>query len=105
MMSSLNASGRARVLAGAVHVFSVLAAFSVWYAIFFGSVLFEGKLFQSDGMLPTFYAPIELWNPLPFAGVPALGDPQFAQLYPLRWLFGLLPREIAFNCYIAFAYV
>ena len=104
-MSSSKISGRPRVLGVAGHALWVLAAFSVWFAIFFSPVLFEGRLFPSDGMLATFQSPKGLWNPLPFAGVPALGDPQLAQLYPLRWVFAALPGEIAFNYYIAFAYV
>ncbi len=55
-------------------------------------------------MLATFYSPIELWNPLPFSGVPGLGDPQLAQLYPVRWVLSALPREIAFNAFIVFSY-
>jgi hypothetical protein len=104
-MSSSDASGSLRAIGAAGHAFLVLGAFSLWFAIFFSPVLFEGRVFPSDGMLATFHSPNGLWNPLPFAGVPALGDPQLAQLYPLRWLFAALPREIGFNYYIAFAYV
>jgi len=102
-MSSSDTPG---LLTGAArHAFFVLAGFSLWFAILFSPVLLEGRLFPSDGMLATFQSPKGLWNPLPFAGVPALGDPQLAQLYPLRWVFAALPSEIAFNYYIAFAYV
>jgi len=83
----------------------VPTGYSAWFVLFFSPILFGDKLFPSDGTLAAFFAPVELWNTLPLAGVPGLGDPQLQQLYPLRWLFAALPREIGFNLFMVFSYV
>ena len=83
----------------------VPAAYSAWFVLFFSPILFDQKIFPSDGTLAAFFAPVALWNTLPLAGVPGLGDPQLQQLYPLRWVFAVLPREVGFNLFIVFSYV
>src|ERR1700741_205395 len=99
-MSRLPSQRRFNAFAAVAHAAIVLGGFTLWFAIFFSPIFFEGRVFLSDGMLATFYSPVEVWNPLPFGGVPALGDPQLAQLYPIRWLFAALPKEVAFNAFI-----
>ncbi len=83
----------------------VPAAYSAWFVLLFGPVLFGDKLFPSDGQLAAFFAPVTPWNILPLAGVPAIGEPHLQQLYPLRWVFAALPREIGFDLFMVSSYV
>jgi len=83
----------------------VPSAYLLWFVAFFSPILFKHRLFPSDGQLAAFYTNIELWNPLPLAGMPGVGEPHLQQLYPLRWLFAALPSEIGFNFFIVFSYV
>lgn len=45
-----------------------------------------------------------LWNPYQFSGMPFLGDPQMASLYPLNIIFLLLPPLEAIQVYILLMY-
>ena len=45
-----------------------------------------------------------LWNPYQFSGMPFLGDPQMASLYPLNIIFLLLPHLEAIQVYILLMY-
>ncbi|HVT90418.1 MAG TPA: YfhO family protein [Tepidisphaeraceae bacterium] len=44
---------------------------------------------------------LPLWNPYPFGGMPALGNIQYALLYPPNWLHMALPTAIAINAIVA----
>lgn len=50
-----------------------------------------------DGHLP-------LWNPYIFGGMPLLGAMQGGVLFPLNWLFLLLPAQAAMNAAVLIAY-
>jgi hypothetical protein len=88
-----------------LHPVAVLLFYAALFALFFGPVLFSERLFSSDGLLPAFYAPIQPWTSLLFSGYPLLAAPEWQALYPLRWLFGLLPDGLNFNLYVTSAYV
>src|SRR5215218_73611 len=40
---------------------------------------------------------LPLWNPYVMGGIPALGNSQYAMLYPPNWLYLALPMVLATN--------
>lgn len=84
--------------------------------IFVGWPLFTGQVLVVDDMLTQYWpyrdlwatyvhsATLPLWNPYVFAGMPFLGDPQFAALYPLNIVFLLFPSLTAIQAYGLIAY-
>ena len=79
--------------------------YSIVFLIFFSPVLFGGKLFPSDGQLPSFYVPLALWDNLLWSGFPIAADGTWQVWYPLRHIFHLLPKGWDFNGYILSVYV
>lgn len=64
-----------------------------WSQIF-GNRILAGQMLR-QGTLP-------LWNPYIFAGMPLLGSVQAGALYPLTWLFAMLPADTAMNLLVIF---
>lgn len=83
-----------------------LLLFTALYVVYFSPVLFSGRvLAPGDGFIqnyPAFMGSHSLWNPDLFCGYPAYADPQVAQWYPVRLLFGLFG---SFNGFVLAAYV
>jgi hypothetical protein len=88
-----------------LHLWTAFAFYSAIFLIFFSPVIFGAKLFPSDGQLPTFYAPLALWDNLLWSGFPIAADGTWQMWYPLRHIFRLLPMGWDFNCYILSVYV
>jgi hypothetical protein len=92
---------------GPRHAVVVLAAFSLFYALFFSPALLAGRLLAPfDGQLlywPYFVSPVTLWTDLLLGGFPVAADPQAASWYPVARLFALLPGS--WNAYVISAYV
>ena len=97
--------GRAR--RGPLHAVVVLAAFSVFYALFFSPALIAGRLLAPfDGNLlywPYFVSPVTLWTDLLFGGFPVAADPQAQSWYPLARLLAVIPGS--WNAHLISAYV
>ncbi len=91
-------------------------AFLALACVFFGDVLFGGRVFFfRDNYL--YFQPMKrvmaeawrsgrfpLWNPCPYAGLPLLGDISNALLYPLEVLFLLVPFKTAFDLFMILHY-
>lgn len=73
----------------------LLAPGDGWTQIFGLRVLIGQMIAQ--GQLP-------LWNPYIFAGMPLLASIQVGALYPLTWLFAILPPGIAMNVMVIVTY-
>ena len=80
--------------------------------LFFATLLFNGKLiagyvvYGADNSIfyyPFFslfkIRPFPLWNPYQFAGMPLIGNPQYAMFYPLRFLFYLFDVKYIYGPY------
>ncbi len=94
------------------------ADISAVLTLFFCSILFFYDLFAEKFLLterdlgayfipPRFFwvesltnGNFPLWNPFQFTGHPFFANPQYGILYPLNWLFFLLPFDMAFNAVI-----
>lgn len=84
--------------------------------LFFGRPLLLGRTLLSSDLVDQYWpyralwadlvrdGVVPLWNPYMFSGMPLLGDPQFAALYPLNALFLLLPSLTAIQVYILLGY-
>jgi hypothetical protein len=68
----------------------VCVGFAVFFAAFFGPVLFTGKLMASGDAfiqsIPSYLGPHHLWEPLILLGHPMYADPNQMYWYPLAWL-------------------
>jgi hypothetical protein len=85
------------------HSLAVLLFFSALFTLYFSPVIFFPRLLPSDGALPSFLSPLELWTNFVWAGYPAAADPQGQSWYPLSRFFHLLPH--GFNAFIVSAYI
>ena len=92
------------------HIFCIAVLFLV-------ALLFNGKnisgyvVYGADNSLfyYPFYSlfnvrPFPLWNPYQFAGMPLIGNPQYAMFYPLRFLFYFFDVKYVYGpyCFIHF---
>ena len=90
----------------------VIASFSILTLIFFGPVLFQGRQF-GDRDAGNYYWPLHrkvqdewdhgrwpLWEAEENAGMPLLGNPTAAVLYPGKLIFAALPYPSASRIYI-----
>ncbi len=84
--------------------------------LFLGWPLFTGRVLITGDILAQYWpyrdlwaayirnGTLPLWNPYVFAGMPFLGDPQFAALHPLNLVFLLFPSLTAIQIYGLAAY-
>ena len=77
--------------------------FSLLFVLYFGPVIFSSRLFPSDGILPSFLAPVELWTDSVWAGYPSAADPQSQSWYALSRV--LQPLPYGWNAFVVSAYV
>ncbi|BAU09728.1 hypothetical protein LEP3755_02030 [Leptolyngbya sp. NIES-3755] len=97
---------KGRVARSTLHALTVFFGFTLFYLLFFSSILFTNKLFAAGDtltyFLPAFFAKRTLWTSLLFGGFPSLADPQMQTWYPLSVLFALFQ---AWNVYTVIAFV
>lgn len=88
------------------HAAAVIAAYFLFYALFFAPVLFTGKLLAPGEALlrnlPLFYQPITLWSHDIFCGFPLAADPQAQSFYPPARLLSLIPGSWNFYVVLSF---
>ena len=85
------------------HPFHVVSFFTLFFTLFFAPIVFQKKLFTTDGQLAAFFAPIELWSNLWAAGWPMYADTLAMIFNPLRIAFFKVPQ--GYNLFVLFAYV
>lgn len=80
-----------------------MAAFVVFYGIYFWPVLHTGKLLAPGDGINSYYSavahPWSIWTDLIFGGYPSFADPQFLTWYPLRW-FGSHYNALVVSAYV-----
>jgi putative flippase GtrA len=81
----------------------VFCGFSVFYVLFFSTVVFGGREFGSDGQYAAFYSNLTLWSDTLAGGWPAAADLTQMMFSPMRHLFRYLPQ--GFNLFIVSSYV
>lgn len=80
----------------------VLILFSPVFTASSDKMLFGDDLFRSYGFFRMFFAgaiksgQVPWWNPYLFSGMPFIANPSVASLYPVNWLYILMPLKIAF---------
>lgn len=88
------------------HAAAVMAAYALFYVLFFAPVLFAGKLLAPGEALlknvPLYYQPITFWSHDVFCGFPLAADPQAQSFYAPARVLSLIPGS--WNVYVVISF-
>ena len=83
-----------------------LSFFTLFFLLFFSSIVFNGNVFVSDGQLSHFFKPISVWEGNWSSGYYQLADTLSFNLYPLRIVVNkLFNNWLGFDIFVVLAYV